>query len=295
MKVDRRSFLKTVGIAAAGAGALKGLNELAESPFDKLWELMLEFNDVRNNQYAGRASLDEQIDAWSAVVEFGEKHFPEASMDGRRIEDYRIQRDFFEDHGKVYDKRPSINKKSVDNITLGSIADEWRESFSHDGWNVDYRIVLFRQDMETYNDVIGFSGKLAFWSKSNDTSYINLTKLDDECRKVYEDGKELENKEPSDAKDAAAKRLYSAIKKRAEERPFSWTGPFTDYGAFREEFLGFLVRSSIVHERMHHFYPHTEKEAYSAQADYSPESRDWVIYAISENSGLQRAYDAVKK
>lgn len=286
MSPTRRDFLK--GAAALGLAA-----SLTVSPgcfrddFDHLWDLMKDFNETRNERLVGRATLDEQKEAWKEVRQYAGNHFPEADLDGKTKDDFYTQMSFFQDHGKVYYKTTNLADPSIDTITLGKIAGwddlpkTWRESFDYDGATLDYNVVLFEQEGRTIDDLNRTSGRASWFEKTNNSVYINLTKLKRSARKMYEQGSEIKSQEGLDFKQSMLKELYDAVLDEAEEKHPLQTRFGLTYRAFENEFVKAVIRTSINHERMHYFFPYPEDPEKAKKA--VRDERETFLYEVAQD------------
>jgi hypothetical protein len=216
----RRTILKITGgfVATVVIGGSLALSRstcqrkpTTQNPrFDELWDLMLEYADIRNHQMVNGSSTSARKKAWKAVLVHQKIYFPEADFSsdlGRRL--------FMEKHGKFWGNIHSMTNPSQRAIVLGTIVDydignlglddEFNEStgrftFFWHGHNPDsmprsndYRIIAFRQEGDSIDNLRGKVGANAIFYSKDSTMYLNLTEIERTVKNLYYDGSDIDD------------------------------------------------------------------------------------------------------
>lgn len=305
MKLGRRGFLSAVGVALAtlamphdGARWLqcndKSVLEekVAEqsTKFDGLWEIVNEYNTLRNELYKENVASEDKEKIWDKIEQYSVENFPEVfegSFDQLKFQDLCRK------NGKVYADLPNFKNPTHNILNLGSIREDYPEEVSFRKNRLNYNIVLFEKEGTNVYDILDIRGMGAFWDERTKTVYINLTAMKEDAKFIYEAGQQIKSNNPESFKSAMIKELYSSVMKEIKKENPSESEL---HSAFERKFVEVITKSTINHEVMHHFFRYNgnaeekimkEKGTFLYQIAEDPIFNSWA-FLIAHDDGRYR-------
>lgn len=317
--ISRRGMLKALGLATGisvltytGSICDSGKHGLEEKMleqrkgFDGLWDKVLDFNEKYNHFYEGKSSKDDVTKAWEDIIEYNRTNFPQLFENGEF--DYWKYQDLCRENGKVYVKHVNFSDPTISTITLGDIVEKYKKKIHFKNEKLEYEVIIFEKESLNIDDTRNTKGIGAWWDERTKSVYINLTSLKEDAKLIYEVGSKTKQKQPTSFRLAMIKELYNGVisainKENVLRLPLSPTEDY-DYKTFEKKFVEIIIKSTINHEIMHHFFKYSinpdgfikdEKETFLYQIAKDPEYNAWAFLITNNNPRYINFYKAFEK